>query len=79
MSARKTCDRCAHFTVSDYAGQGVGDCAKALDFNRVHTDWSSDEHQVDMTDRVAGWDAESYSAGVHVGPKFGCIHWVKKP
>lgn len=27
--------------------------------------------------KAYGWDYESYRAGVYVGPKFGCIHWVK--
>ena len=35
------------------------------------------EHSIDI-DRAIPWDAEGYSAGVHVGPKFGCIHWIKK-
>jgi hypothetical protein len=29
-------------------------------------------------DGCSGWDFESYSAGVFVGPKFGCIHWIIK-
>ena len=65
---RKTCDKCSHYTppTPRYFGDknNEGTCALMGDSNGV--------------DSCAGWDYEGYSAGVYVGPKFGCIHWVKK-
>jgi hypothetical protein len=39
----------------------------------------SNDVEVRWPDKCYGWDYESYRAGVYVGPKFGCIHWEKKP
>lgn len=66
MSTHKTCDKCKHYSVSTYVNEGS--CALMGDSN---------ENPV-AEDRCAGWDYESYRAGVYVGPKFGCIHWIKK-
>lgn len=74
----KTCDQCKHYTppepveglspkvAAEYAN--MGDCSMTLDSN------DGTPH----ADRAYGWDYESYHAGVHVGPKFGCNHWMKK-
>ena len=66
----KTCDRCEHYTPPDLGDgwENQGDCAMTLDSN------DGTPH----ADRAYGWDYESYRAGVQVGPKFGCIHWMKK-
>lgn len=74
MSSRKTCDKCTNYTTTDkpdldaYAHAGA--CSLMGD--------SNDQNPRVAVDRAAGWDYESYTAGVYVGPKFGCIHWVKK-
>ena len=34
--------------------------------------------EMNKIDTCAAWDHDSYSAGVHVGPEFGCIHFDKK-
>ena len=65
---RKTCDKCSHYTPPGHLYPGDGECALMGDSNNGPT----------PVDRCAGWDYEGYSAGVWVGPKFGCIHWVKK-
>lgn len=63
----QTCDQCKHYTPSEaYANEGK--CALTGDSNDGPI----------RVDRCAGWDYEGYSSGVYVGPKFGCIHWVKK-
>lgn len=64
MATRKTCDKCARFT-------GGEDCALMGDSNDVRGSGR-------LPDRAYGWDYEGYRAGVYVGPKFGCIHWIKK-
>ena len=64
----KTCDRCDHYTPSEYEEVYEGECRMTLD--------SNDGTPYD--DRAYGWDYENYHAGVYVGPKFGCIHWMKK-
>jgi hypothetical protein len=75
MKPRKTCDKCARYTPAEqytYPGAKVsyaGECALMEDAN----DFPEGEEQY-----CNGWDYEGYRAGVHVGPKFGCIHWVKK-
>lgn len=65
--SRKTCDKCTHYKRADWSWPNNGTCALMGDVN----DGPNTE------DRAAGWDYESYRAGVYVGPKFGCIHWVK--
>lgn len=69
------CKDCRHFTMNGYY-MDVGSCALMGDSN----DLASDENKKlgALPDRVYGWDHESYSAGVYVGPKFGCIHWAQK-
>jgi hypothetical protein len=69
----KTCDRCKHYTVAkpfkfDKEHEFAGACALMGDVNNIAC----------PKDGAVGWDAESYSAGVYVGPKFGCVHWSKK-
>lgn len=74
MTPTKTCDKCTHYTPTenpDWANAiYTGSCALMGDANQQEP-WVG-------IDRCAGWDAESYSAGVHVGPKFGCIHWERR-
>jgi len=66
---RKTCDKCSHYEPSDNdTCPNEGECGLMGDNNIERV----------AVDRCAGWDYEGYSAGVVVGPKFGCIHWVKK-
>ena len=69
---KKTCDKCLHYTPSDVPDLDgyafAGSCALMGD--------SSNQFPRVAVDRAAGWDCESYSAGVYVGPKFGCIHWM---
>lgn len=67
MKPRKTCDKCSHFGLD--GRNGHGNCALMEDSSDV-AEWS--------LDRVYTWDYEGYRAGNYVGPKFGCIHWVKK-
>ena len=62
----KTCDRCLHYTESESSFAGA--CARMKDANLMDC----------PKDGAVGWDYECYIAGVYVGPKFGCIHWVKK-
>jgi hypothetical protein len=57
----KTCDKCEHWT------EGKLSCAQMGDSN-------VDDME---SDKAYGWDHEGYQAGVNVGPKFGCIHWLK--
>lgn len=70
----KTCDKCQHYTPTempqDEAYAFAGSCALMGD--------SNDQSPRVVADRAAGWDYEGYSAGVYVGPKFGCIHWAKR-
>lgn len=75
MAARKTCDKCQHYTPTDMPDSEsykfAGECSLMGD--------SNDQMPRCAQDRAVGYDYESYQAGVYVGPKFGCIHWVKKP
>ena len=66
----KTCDECKHDTIADDNGlpgfQYDGRCALM-------------EYDAPISiNKAIPWDYEGYSAGVSVGPKFGCIHWEKK-
>lgn len=69
---RHTCDKCNHYTPSTLTSSDkfkhAGDCVKAGDSIDGPT----------PIDGITGYDYEGYSAGVYVGPKFGCIHWEKK-
>ena len=69
-----TCDKCQHFEPGGpYNAWDIGGfCALAQDWN----DCAGGRHA--LPDRAYGWDYEGYGAGVYVGPKFGCIHWVAK-
>jgi hypothetical protein len=60
----RTCDKCANYEPDE---SNDGSCSLMGDSNVVGT----------PIDRCSGWDYEGYSAGVFVGPKFGCIHWIK--
>lgn len=66
----KTCDKCANYGLSKYGdvARHEGKCALMGDVNKAPN----------QADRCVGWDAEGYGAGVYVGPKFGCIHWIEK-
>lgn len=76
MSSTKTCDKCKHFTADD-TYKDAGACALMGDSNDCTRDY--DARKLGFApDRAYGWDYEGYSAGVHVTPKFGCIHWAKK-
>lgn len=74
MNARKTCGKCAHYTPTSTPEEEplrwAGSCALMGDSNDASPRVSED--------RAAGWDCERYGAGVYVGPKFGCIYWMKK-
>jgi len=59
-----TCDKCAHYIP---AQDNDGECTLMGDINR----------RSNPIDSCSGWDVEGYGAGVYVGPKFGCIHWLK--
>jgi hypothetical protein len=64
-----TCDQCANYKLpSGFHLTNEGSCKLMGDSNERDND----------VDRCSGWDAEGYRAGVYVGPKFGCIHWMKK-
>ena len=62
---RHTCDKCRQYKVY----LGYGECDLMQDSNNC---------TVMQPDKAYGWDYEGYRAGVYVGPKFGCIHWLKK-
>ena len=65
-----TCDKCTHYTPDSnkYGINNEGSCSLMGDINQ----------RSNPVDSCSGWDTESYGAGVYVGPKFGCIHWIKK-
>lgn len=67
----KTCDKCQHYTHDDGRLQGFENCGSCI----LMGDWNGGDMAVD---RCAGWDYEGYSAGVYVGPKFGCLHWQER-
>ena len=62
-----TCDKCAYYTQpNSYEPKGYeydGKCALMAYGAPI------------LINRAIPWDYEGYSAGVHVGPKFGCINW----
>jgi hypothetical protein len=62
-----TCDKCAHYTPDPHK-KNEGSCSLMGDINQ----------RSNPIDGCSGWDMESYSAGVFVGPKFGCIHWIRR-
>lgn len=74
MALKKICSGCKHYTQSDSPEdenyQFAGRCELMGDANSQTPRVSED--------RASGWDYEGYAAGVYVGPKFGCIHWMKK-
>lgn len=77
MATRKTCDKCEHYMKDDMY-QNKGSCSQMGDANDLSFDAVSKMMGDKTTDcKAYGWDYESYRAGVYVGPKFGCIHWVK--
>ena len=67
----KTCDRCKYYIppTPRYLGDKNNEWTCAL-----MGDSNTDRNGVDS---CAGWDYEGYRAGVYVGPKFGCIHWLE--
>ncbi len=67
MASRKTCDKCANY-ISSNLDSVEGECNLMGDSNEGINDIY----------HCSGWDYEGYRAGVYVGPKFGCIHWIKK-
>jgi hypothetical protein len=72
----KTCDKCKNYLFSsmkDTDWKNCGNCSLMGDSNSA-----IQGEEVCKVDQCVGWDYEGYSAGVYVGPKFGCIHWVKK-
>lgn len=69
-----TCDECKHFKPDGfYTDAGV--CELMVDSNDLHGNGRTLGAE---PDKVYGWDHECYIAGVHVGPKFGCIHWAAR-
>jgi hypothetical protein len=66
----KTCDKCANYKFPE-AGDAKyeGACKLMRDNNATLTN---------RLDICLAWDYEGYGAGVYVGPKFGCIHWIEK-
>ena len=66
----KTCDKCANYKFPE-AGDAKyeGACKLMRDNNATLTN---------RLDICLAWDYEGYRAGVFVGPKFGCIHWLQK-
>jgi hypothetical protein len=65
--ARNICKNCAHFTPETLSSlQGFGSCDMITDA------------EPSATNLAYAWDYEGYSAGVHVGEKFGCIHFQRK-
>ena len=65
----KTCDKCAYYEQPPkFCSRHEGSCKLMGDSNNRDND----------IDRCSGWDYEGYRAGVYVGPKFGCIHWLQK-
>ena len=71
-----TCDKCQHFT-QDNLYKNLGECALMGDSNDLGYDRDAERLDGDDT-KAYGWDYEGYSAGVYVGQKFGCIHWIAK-
>lgn len=65
-----TCDKCNHYAHDPSYGDR-GYCEMMGDSNSVGED---DEFP---QNGAMGWDFEGYRAGVHVGPKFGCIHFER--
>lgn len=66
-----TCDACKHYTPANpvYEPTGYeydGSCSLMKYGDPI------------LIDSAIPWDYEGYNAGVHVGPKFGCIHWSEK-
>ena len=66
-----TCDACKHYKPANaaYEPKGYeydGSCALMKYEAPI------------LIDSAIPWDYEGYMAGVHVGPKFGCIHWETK-
>lgn len=76
MATRKTCDKCEHFTPNP-TYTNLGDCALMGDSNDEKYSHKT-KRLGTTTDKAFGWDYESYQAGVFVGRKFGCIHWVRR-
>jgi hypothetical protein len=65
---QKTCGKCDHYIPDSDGLNNDGECTLMGDRNDAPN----------AVDRCAGWDYEGYRAVVSVGPKFGCIHWIKK-
>lgn len=66
------CKDCKHGSEVEYR-RPLLNCDLALDAN----DFIDNDPSLPL-DRVLGWDGEGYSAGVYVGPEFGCIHFSPK-
>lgn len=71
-----TCNKCQHFEQINLY-KNFGQCALMGDSNELKHDYDTEKLDGDDT-RAYGWDYEGYAAGVYVGQKFGCIHWLKK-
>ena len=65
----KTCDKCKHYT------KAHGSKLPGYEYDGMCALMKYDA-PISINTAIP-WDYEDYNAGVSVGPKFGCIHWVK--
>lgn len=65
-----TCDACKHYTPpsdNELEGYEYDGACNLMKYNAP----------IEINKAIP-WDYEGYSAGVSVGPKFGCVHWEAK-
>lgn len=65
-----TCDACKHYTMpakDELPGYEYDGSCALMEYEAPI-----------LIDSAIPWDYEGYKAGVHVGPKFGCVHWEAK-
>lgn len=69
-----TCDTCRNYNpLGDDYRPNLGMCKQTCDYNELTRSGENEDPT-----RAYAWDYEGYSAGVFVGAKFGCIHWMVK-
>jgi len=74
---KKLCRTCFYWHQRNYdyytpGGEVYGKCSCG---KFIYRDDSCSPY---ATDQLIYWDYGGYSAGVAIGPEFGCVHWRRK-
>jgi hypothetical protein len=69
------CKDCSYYEGNK---EGYNNCSCDKFLYSEDKDELREKGMTDFSDCLVYWDGEGYMANFHVGPNFGCIHWVQK-